>query len=408
MSSNNTTARFNVTNATTEFDWEPYFYASSPYGEVQLVYLGASLLLAVGGNTAVLLTVLLTEDLRTPGNFLLCALAASDILQAVTKVPLAMYFLVIRESLACDAFQVALSAIYMFFTIFSICIIIPISLDRYWFICSPLRYPNIMTKTRTALLTGVAALLTSITVLPPLIEGGRDSFFPTYFMCRYEGPARLIRQALMNTCLTVTLVTMFFCYYRIWREVRRQQAVIRHLQPAPLADRTQGTTGGQTQDTTADQSGDESAPADLGEVWAYPRHAHVNLGLQLDDEAGASEQPPVQDDPEHNAVAQPSAQPDPVAQEPGRPLLSPEFRQRLRTVGTVTMVVAVFWVSWIPYSVTIFRMGTVGVEEAAPTDGLWQRLAIIVSMISTYSNPIIYAYRNRELRQAFLRLCRHR
>ncbi|XP_066285684.1 5-hydroxytryptamine receptor 1A-beta-like [Branchiostoma lanceolatum] len=132
MSSNNTTAQFNVTNATTEFDWEPYFYASSPYGEVQLVYLGASLLLAVGGNTAVLLTVLLTEDLRTPGNFLLCALAASDILQAVTKIPLAMYFLVIQESLACDAFQVALSAIYMFFTIFSICIIIPISLDRYW------------------------------------------------------------------------------------------------------------------------------------------------------------------------------------------------------------------------------------------------------------------------------------
>ncbi|XP_066285685.1 5-hydroxytryptamine receptor 1A-beta-like [Branchiostoma lanceolatum] len=132
MSSNNTTAQLNVTNATTEFDWVPYFYASSPYGEVQLVYLGASLLLAVGGNTAVLLTVLLTEDLRTPGNFLLCALAVSDILQAVTKIPLAMYFLVTRESLACDTFQVALSAMYMFITMFSICIIAPISLDRYW------------------------------------------------------------------------------------------------------------------------------------------------------------------------------------------------------------------------------------------------------------------------------------
>ncbi|XP_066285688.1 uncharacterized protein [Branchiostoma lanceolatum] len=265
-----------------------------------------------------------------------------------------------------------------------------------------------MTKTRTALLTGGFALLAFSSVLPPLIQEGRDSFLPTYFICRYEGPARLIRQSLMNTCFAITLATMFFCYYKIWREVRRQQAVIRHLQPAPLADRTQGTTGGQTQDTTADQPGDESARADFGEVWACPRHAHVNLGLQLDDEAGASEQPPVQDDPQHNAVAQPSAQPDPDAQEPGRPLLSPEFRQRLRTVGTVTMVVVVFWATWIPYSVTLSRMGTVGVEEVAPTDGLWQRLAIIVSMISTYSNPIIYAYRNRELRQAFLRLCRHR
>ncbi|CAH1270182.1 HTR1D [Branchiostoma lanceolatum] len=134
MSSNNTTVSFNVTctNATEEFDWEPYYYASSPYREVQLVYLGASLLLAVGGNTAVLLTVLLTEDLRTPGNFLLCALAATDILQAVTKVPMAMYFLVIQEYLACDAFQVVVSYVYMFSAAFAICIIAPISLDRYW------------------------------------------------------------------------------------------------------------------------------------------------------------------------------------------------------------------------------------------------------------------------------------
>ncbi|XP_078594507.1 alpha-2Da adrenergic receptor-like [Branchiostoma floridae x Branchiostoma japonicum] len=407
MFSNNTSVQLNVTNVAVEFDWEPYFYASSPYGELQLVYLGASLLLAVGGNTAVLLTVLLTEDLRTPGNVLICALAATDILQAVTKIPLAMYFLVIREALVCDAFQVAVSAIYMFFGTFSVCIIAPISLDRYWFICSPLRYPDIMTKTRTALLTGGFALLTFITVLPPLIEGGRDSFFPTYFVCRYEGPARLIRQSLMNTCFAITLATMFFCYYRIWREVRRQHAIVQHLQPAPLADRTQGTstTGGQTQDTTADQPGDESDPADLGERWACPRHAHVNLGFQA--EAGPSK-PPAQDDPQHNAVSHSSGQPVPAAQEPSRPLLSPEFQKRLRTAGTVMMVVVVFWATWIPYSVTIFRMGIVGVEEVAPTDAVWQRLSLLVSMVSTYSNPIIYAYRNRELRQAFLQLCRHR
>ncbi|KAI8503453.1 hypothetical protein Bbelb_184240 [Branchiostoma belcheri] len=133
FSNNTTTVQLNVTNSTaTEFDWEPYFYASSPYGELQIVYLAGSLLLAVGGNTAVLLTVLLTEDLRTPGYALLCALAASDILQAFTKVPLAIHFLVVREYLVCNAFLVAVSAIYMFFTMFAVCIIGPISLDRYW------------------------------------------------------------------------------------------------------------------------------------------------------------------------------------------------------------------------------------------------------------------------------------
>ncbi|KAI8503452.1 hypothetical protein Bbelb_184230 [Branchiostoma belcheri] len=271
-----------------------------------------------------------------------------------------------------------------------------------------------MTKTRTALLTGVFALLSFVTVLPPLIEEGRDSFFPTYFVCRYEGPARLIRQSLMNTCFAITLATMFFCYFRIWREVRRQQAMVVHLQPAPLADRTHGTsTTGGTQDTTVKPSGDsESGPADLGDKWACPRHAHVNLAFQLDDEeAGPSEetQAPVQDDPHHNAAAQVSAAPSPApAAEPGRPLLSAEFQQRLRTAGTVMMVIGVFWATWIPYSVTIFRMGIVGVEEVAPTDGVWQRISLLVSMVSTYSNPIIYAYRNRELRQAFIRLCRRR
>ncbi|XP_078583841.1 5-hydroxytryptamine receptor 1A-like [Branchiostoma floridae x Branchiostoma japonicum] len=404
---NNTTVEPNVTNTTTEFDWEPYFYASSPYGELQLVYLGGSLLLAVVGNTAVLLTVLLTEDLQTPGNVLLCALAVSDIFQAVSKIAVAMYFLVIQESLSCGPFQVAASFAYLFFVMFSICIIAPISLDRYWFINSPLRYRNIMTMPRTALLTGAAALLAFIAVVPPLIEGGRDSFFPTFFMCRYEGFARLIRQGLINILFVGTLVVMFVCYYKIWREVRRQQAIVRNLQPAPLAERTLGTStsGVETQLTTAEQPGDESGPTDLGNKWAYPRHGHVNLGLQMDDETGAAEEPPVQDDHRRNAVVQLPAKPAP---EPVRPLLSPEFQQRLRTVGTVMMVVVVFWATWIPYSVTMLRMGTVGVEEGAPTDAVWQRLSVLLSLVATFSNPIIYAYRNREMRQAFLRLWRHR
>ncbi|CAH1270183.1 Hypp4298 [Branchiostoma lanceolatum] len=270
-----------------------------------------------------------------------------------------------------------------------------------------------MTRTRTALLTGLFVLLAFITVLPPLIQEGEDSFFPTYFVCRFEGPARLVRQFLANTCFIVTLTTMFFCYYKIWREVMRQQAILRRLQPAPLApltDGTQGTsaTGGQTQDTAADQPGDENGSADLEDVWAYPRHVHVNLGFQLDDadESGTSEEPTIQNDPQRDTVAQRPAQPVPDAQETGRPLLSPEFRQRLRTVGTVMMVVVVFWATWIPYSVTFFRLGFVGVEEVVPTDGVWQRLSILVSMVSTYSNPIIYAYRNIGLRQAFLQLWR--
>jgi len=114
---------------------------------------------------------------------------------------------------------------------------------------------------------------------------------------------------------------------------------------------------------------------------------------------------PLQDDPQRKAVVQLPAKPAP---EPARPLLSPEFQQRLRTVGTVMMVVVVFWATWIPYSVTMLRMGTVGVEEGAPTDAVWQRLSVLLSLVATFSNPIIYAYRNREMRQAFLRLWRHR
>ncbi|XP_035662410.1 uncharacterized protein LOC118406464 [Branchiostoma floridae] len=200
---------------------------------------------------------------------------------------------------------------------------------------------------------------------------------------------------------------MFVCYYKIWREVRCQQAIVRNLQPAPLAERTLGTSTSrvETQLTTAEKPGDESGPTDLGNKWAYPRHAHVNLGLQMDDETGAEEEPPVQDDPRRNVVVQLPAKPAP---EPARPLLSPEFQQRLRTVGTVMMVVVVFWATWIPYSVTMLRMGTVGVEEGAPTDAVWQRLSVLLSLVATFSNPIIYAYRNREMRQAFLRLWRHR
>eukprot|EP00058_Branchiostoma_floridae_P024263 XP_002609753.1 hypothetical protein BRAFLDRAFT_78581 [Branchiostoma floridae] len=378
------------------FDWEPFSYYTSPWRELQLLWATICITLGVCGNTAVLLTISSVEELRTPGNALLCTLAVADLMQVISKGPFTIWLMIQQQILSCHesngSLEMFLHFVYLTGAFFSVNIIGSISLDRYWYICFPLQYSSIMTKTRTALLVAVPFLvtITNVVFVPVFEAGGGFYFFPPFVSCK------------------------------IWREVRRQQARHRQLVPQALSsvDSGQANVTGATRQTNLSRSssvdsGSESQQASPDETGQMSRQVSVtSLSARLCDSASAGHKhglkpgnkvapARVWEDPSRSSRSEePSAQ-------PARQKVSSEFKQRMKTATTVLLVIGVYFVTWLPYFFVLFRTASLGDEVASSSDGPWQRFAMLFSLISAWSNPIIYT-RNRPFRQGFLRLIRCR
>ncbi|XP_078684440.1 5-hydroxytryptamine receptor 1B-like [Branchiostoma floridae x Branchiostoma belcheri] len=371
-------------NSTGVFDWEPFSYYYSPWRELQLVWVTICMTLGTCGNTAVLLTISSVEELRTPGNALLCALAVADIFQVISKCPIIIWLLMWQQPLPCEN-NGLLFLLYLYLTgsLFSVNIIGPISLDRYWYICYPLKYSSIMTRGRTACLV-VLPLLVSITnmVLIPFFDPeGKFYFFPPYVSCRYSGPAVTGKQATNNACYGIVVLTMLFCYFKIWREVRRQQARHRQLLPQAL---------------TAVDSGQSELTGTTRQTSLSISSAGHKRGSKPGNKVGPAR---ICEDPSRSSVDS--------SAETFRKKVPSGFKRRMKTVTTILLVIGVYFITWLPYFVVILRQAKWGDEASSSSDGPWQRFAMLFSLISAFSNPIIYT-RNRQFRQGLLRLFRCR
>ncbi|XP_019645482.1 PREDICTED: probable G-protein coupled receptor No18 [Branchiostoma belcheri] len=413
MATNGTNDSLGLTNSTA-FDWEPFYYADPPYRELQMVWLTACTVLGVCGNMALLITVSCVQELRTPGNALLCALAAADVLQLLAKVPPSMIFLFNGKALPCDGVFVILDTVYFTMAQFSVNIIAPISIDRYWYICHPLKYSETMTLPRIALLIGLSFLFAIVTMVHPLLEGLNNYFNPPYMVCKYLGPARKSRQAMVNVFLLLPMITMMFCYYRIWRELKRRQnrhnnkicpetrsemeysetVVPTRPRRAPATDtrRISFLSDGDDTDDAPAFSPDDDTPSSASQADAVTTKICLAEGRDKQDQSF----------PESSGQFKP-----PRTSWPWDGVqISPEFRARMRSATLVLLIVVAYVVSWAPYFGVLIRSNALGDEASAVTDGRWTRFAVLFSLLSTFSNPIIYAYRNPQLREGFFGLVR--
>ncbi|XP_019645492.1 PREDICTED: uncharacterized protein LOC109486220 [Branchiostoma belcheri] len=338
MATNSTNDSLGLTNSTA-FDWEPFYYADPPYRELQMVWLTACTVLGVCGNMALLITVSCVQELRTPGNALLCALAAADVLQLLGKVPMATIFLFNGKPLACDGVFLIIDTVYLIGAQFSINIIAPISIDRYWIWRELKRrqHSRINPETRSEM------------------EYGETVVVPT---------SRV---------------------------------------PSPESDRSPGTSdGGGARD---EPFFSPFTPEDPTFPSPQPCAQAVSLSEVVSADVSLAEDCDKQDQISLESAGQ-FKPPQPVTLPWDGVQISPEFRARMRSATLVLLIVVAYVVSWAPYFGVIIRMNAVGDEASAATDGRWQRFAVLFSLLSTFSNPIIYAYRNPQLREGFFGLVR--
>lgn len=196
-----------------EDQYTPYF---SPKHDIIGILMALIIVLL---NSWVFVLVAKKRSLRTPTNFFLVGLAASDFLTGLISLPL---------SITCNIFQehgMCFTTIYiwMFTSFLAVSHISAVTADRFIAIMFSLRYPQIVTKHRSYIALGfvwVSSLLVSLMQLWWLRPANYDPHESVPEDQRQNEVAFSI--ACFVVYLGIPVAFMAFTYLMILREVRRQ------------------------------------------------------------------------------------------------------------------------------------------------------------------------------------------
>ena len=174
------------------------------------------MILSIFGNALVLVAILKTPSLRSSSILLLCSLAVSDLLVGTLIQPLYIASVLTRNELLDSLwFTVSFAACGI-----SLCTITTISVDRFLALHFHMRYPSLVTKSRTvhaiAIIWFLIFLLSGVYYLNPLV----------YFFLIALG---------VGLFLLISIVA----YIGIYRIVKRQKLQISTLQQAVQASTTE-------------------------------------------------------------------------------------------------------------------------------------------------------------------------
>ncbi|XP_042880397.1 melanopsin-like isoform X2 [Penaeus japonicus] len=185
-------------------------------------FLVVSMLLALGGNVMVILTIVRHRGMRTRTNLLLANLAVADILVAVLDMPIALVTIINGRWIFNHAF-----CLFNGFTVglglmLSVHTLMWISIHKYISITKP--FSRSVTPRKIILMIVAAWAWTIFFNLTPLIGLTKTEFKRGASQCGPsppEEPRQYIHAALNTSInLVIPLVVMSYCYYKIFKEVK--------------------------------------------------------------------------------------------------------------------------------------------------------------------------------------------
>ncbi|XP_063599111.1 tachykinin-like peptides receptor 86C isoform X2 [Penaeus indicus] len=187
-------------------------------------FLVLSMVLALGGNVMVILTIVRHRGMRTRTNLLLANLAVADILVAVLDMPIALITIIsgkwifTKDFCYFNGFTVGLGLMLSVHTLMWI------SIHKYISITKP--FSRSVTPRKIVLMIIMAwAWTIFFNLLPtPLIGLTETVFKPGASQCGPPPPKKRLQylHAGLNTTinLVIPLVVMSYCYYKIFKEVK--------------------------------------------------------------------------------------------------------------------------------------------------------------------------------------------
>ncbi|XP_071644880.1 octopamine receptor beta-1R isoform X2 [Temnothorax longispinosus] len=330
---------------------------------------------ALLGNALVIASVRRHRKLRVPTNRYVVSLAMADLLVAVC----AMTFNASVElsggkwllgSIMCDVWN----SMDVYFSTASILHLCCISVDRYYAIVRPLEYPAIM---RTVTVT---AMLSSAWTLPALI-----SFIPI-FMGWYTTQQHLdfrrknpqicmfvvnLPYAVISSCVSFWIpgVVMIIMYCKIYKEAIKQRAALSRASSSTVLNNVhvrRSSSGSRHHSRTSHQL--LLHPSDASDYGRPPSYRASAAELNVENGTSIRQQ-------------------------------TKSWRAEHKAARTLGIIMGAFLLCWLPFFLWYLTTSLCG--EACYTPDTVVSVLFWIGYFNSALNPLIYAYFNRDFRDAF-------
>ncbi|XP_053680499.1 octopamine receptor beta-2R [Anopheles nili] len=343
---------------------------SGEWIDVVLLVLKASIMMfiivaAIFGNLLVIISVKRHRKLRVITNYFVVSLAMADIMVAMMAMTFNFSVQITGSwkfgSFMCDVWN----SLDVYFSTASILHLCCISVDRYYAIVKPLKYPISMTK------RVVAIMLLNTWISPALL-----SFVPIF--AGWYTTEEHKKETLLNpnSCLFIVnkpyavisssisffipCTIMVFTYFQIFREANRQEKQLALRQGTAMLMHQHNVGGG---------AGGGSGGGTNGEALSGSGSSKTLTLHEVD-----AEQTPTKD----------------------RHLI--KMKREHKAARTLGIIMGTFILCWLPFFLWYI---ITSLCDKCPNPDIVIALVFWVGYFNSTLNPLIYAYFNRDFREAF-------
>ncbi|XP_050462044.1 octopamine receptor beta-3R-like isoform X3 [Cataglyphis hispanica] len=323
-----------------------------PLMVIKGIIMGAIITTAVLGNMLVIASVRRHRRLRVVTNCYVVSLAAADLLVAMC----AMTFNASVElsggkwlfgAVMCDLWN----SLDVYFSTASILHLCCISVDRYYAIVSPLEYTVIMRQSTVGCMLGSAWVLPALISFIPIFMGWYTTEEHLDYMAKHPGSCEFrvnLPYALISSCVSFWIpgLVMIIMYWKIYKEAIRQRKAL---------SRT-------------------SSNIVLNSVHHHRsstrHHHHQQMLLQAAADTGTS-----------------------IRQQ------TRSWRAEHKAARTLGIIMGAFLLCWLPFFIWYLTTSLCGETCYCPNTVV--SVLFWIGYFNSALNPLIYAYFNRDFRDAF-------
>lgn len=324
---------------------------------------------AIFGNLLVIISVCRHYKLRITTNYFIVSLAFADILVAAFAMTFNASVAItgrwLFNRIVCD-FWNSCDVLFSTASIMHLCCI---SLDRYYAIIKPLDYPMKITSKTVGYMLAVVWISSSLISFVPIFTGWYttkehlDELEENFTKCEFvvNTPYAILSS---SVSFWLPCCVMLFTYWRIYVEATRQEKQLykSQIMPPPQPhNKMRAGSADHTSSTTRDQ-------IQVQQSAHFPRHSHP-------------------DDPE-------SGQSTPTKRSINK------MRREHKAAKTLGIIMGAFIACWLPFFIGYVIFATCNAcRESTPP--VVVDILFWIGYFNSSLNPVIYAYFNREFREAF-------
>ncbi|XP_065092403.1 octopamine receptor beta-2R [Ochlerotatus camptorhynchus] len=348
--------------------------ASGEWIDVVLLVLKASIMMfiivaAIFGNLLVIISVKRHRKLRVITNYFVVSLAMADIMVAMMAMTFNFSVQITGSwkfgSFMCDVWN----SLDVYFSTASILHLCCISVDRYYAIVKPLKYPISMTK------RVVAVMLLNTWISPALL-----SFVPIfagwYTTDKHKEDVRknpdsclfIVNKpyAVISSSISffIPCTIMVFTYFQIFREANRQEKQLAMRQGTAMLMHQHNAGGGR-----GPGGGGSGGGGTNGEALSGSGSSRTLTMHEVD-----AEQTPTKD----------------------RHLI--KMKREHKAARTLGIIMGTFILCWLPFFLWYI---ITSLCDQCPNPDIVVVLVFWIGYFNSTLNPLIYAYFNRDFREAF-------